>query len=352
MMRRRRPTREIAFSFDSFLDLVANVVGIIIRLILVVWVGARSYTPAPVLPPPALVEAGDDSEVDNSLRESLSQDERKLADAQAALLEQLRQLKDARESDADADKALASMGVREQGLQAEKGELEQALTANRQSTAATVQSLSEMRQRYTRLAEEAAAVRQLPPAKQALRYRTPVSQPVHAEEVLFECQQGRVCFIDIHSLLEEMRGRLSDHAQELRSRWAVDGVAGPVGAFRLHYTIERQRGALDNLVADGSPDAHANFNYGLSGWMLEPILPNRGETAETALTEQSDFRQIVDALDARHAVVTFWVYPDSFALFRQLRDYLYERDIVVAGRPLPMGVPIVSSRHGTVSRGQ
>ena len=42
--RRRRCEREIAFSFDSFLDLVANVVGIIIRLILVAWVGARTYT--------------------------------------------------------------------------------------------------------------------------------------------------------------------------------------------------------------------------------------------------------------------------------------------------------------------
>src|SRR5262245_39720570 len=43
MYRRRRPKREIAFSFDSFLDVVANVCGIIIRLILVAWVGARSY---------------------------------------------------------------------------------------------------------------------------------------------------------------------------------------------------------------------------------------------------------------------------------------------------------------------
>src|SRR5262245_44549290 len=41
--RRRPPPREVAFSFDSFLDLVANVCGIIIRLILVAWVGARAY---------------------------------------------------------------------------------------------------------------------------------------------------------------------------------------------------------------------------------------------------------------------------------------------------------------------
>src|SRR5262249_31228178 len=44
MKRRRRHLREIPFSFDSFLDIVANVVCVIIRLILVVWVGARSYT--------------------------------------------------------------------------------------------------------------------------------------------------------------------------------------------------------------------------------------------------------------------------------------------------------------------
>src|ERR1700677_1615144 len=45
MYRRRRPQHnKIAFSFDSFLDLVTNVIGIIIRLILVTWVGARAYT--------------------------------------------------------------------------------------------------------------------------------------------------------------------------------------------------------------------------------------------------------------------------------------------------------------------
>src|SRR5579871_5172264 len=56
MIRRRRKTREIEFSFDSFLDLVANVVGIILRLILVAWVGARSYKA--ILPdrPPSLPE--------------------------------------------------------------------------------------------------------------------------------------------------------------------------------------------------------------------------------------------------------------------------------------------------------
>src|SRR4051812_49375132 len=52
MIRRRRPSRDIPFSFDSFLDVVANVVGIILRLIIVAWVGARSYKGPPLPPPP------------------------------------------------------------------------------------------------------------------------------------------------------------------------------------------------------------------------------------------------------------------------------------------------------------
>src|SRR3954469_7796217 len=52
MIRRRRPSREIAFSFESFLDVVANVVGIIIRLILVAWIAGRAYKAVVPLPPP------------------------------------------------------------------------------------------------------------------------------------------------------------------------------------------------------------------------------------------------------------------------------------------------------------
>ena len=56
MIRRRRPQREIPFSFDSFLDVVANVVGIILRLILVAWVGARSYHVATSPAPPPVTQ--------------------------------------------------------------------------------------------------------------------------------------------------------------------------------------------------------------------------------------------------------------------------------------------------------
>jgi hypothetical protein len=115
----------------------------------------------------------------------------------------------------------------------------------------------------------------------------------------------------------------------------------------MRYTVERERDGLG--VA---PDAGGSYRYGLTSWQVEPITEVRGEALEQALKPGSEFRQIVDGLDPQYAAVTFWVYPDSFPLYRQLRDYLYQHDLVVAGRPLPEGAPIASSRHGTVSRGQ
>ena len=188
--------------------------------------------------------------------------------------------------------------------------------------------------------------------KKTLHYRTPVSRPVDSEELLFECSSNRVTFINIAALLHEVRNVSEEKSQLLRTQWQVQDVAGPIGAFRLRYTLERERGLLDAVAGQAAPGSSGGFRYALSEWQIEPILPVRGETVTAALADGSEFRQIIDGIDPQQTVVTFWVYPDSFELFRRLRDFLYERDVVVAGRPLPEGVPIASSRRGTVSRGQ
>src|SRR4051794_34092089 len=95
MIRRRRPNREISFSFDSFLDVVANVVGIILRLILVASVGARSYKgpPLPKIPAPPALEGEPQAlpEPRDPLTDELEQQRQLLARAQAQMLEHLQQ---------------------------------------------------------------------------------------------------------------------------------------------------------------------------------------------------------------------------------------------------------------------
>jgi hypothetical protein len=152
----------------------------------------------------------------------------------------------------------------------------------------------------------------------------------------------------VSALVDEIKRGMRAKGEELRTAWEVTDVVGPIGPFQLRYTLERERDAFPADV----PDAHGSYRYGLSAWYVEPVTEVRGETLEQALKPGSEFRQIADGLDPQYAAVTFWVYPDSFPMYRQLRDYLYERNLVVAGRPLPAGAKIASTRHGTASRGQ
>jgi hypothetical protein len=124
-----------------------------------------------------------------------------------------------------------------------------------------------------------------------------------------------------------------------------------VGAFRLRYVVERERDALEDAAGTAKPRSMFNFRYGVSEWEVEPVREPRGETLSEALAAGSAFRRRVENLDGT-TVITLWVYPDSFELFRSLRDFAHARGLEVAGRPIPPEAPIAGSRHGSASRGQ
>ena len=356
MIRRRRPVREIAFSFDSFLDVVTNVVGIILRLILVAWVGARAYKgsqPTPPPPPPALgaglltpppdLEVAELPEPTDPLTLELERRRRELAEAQAHLLEQLRQREAVKEQEARTSKELSDLAARRDRLEAERTALERTARDRDQAAQALALSAAELTERIRRVTEEVEALRKAPPAKKTFRYHTPVSQPLQTEELTFECNHGRVALIDMGVMLEDIRRDLRDRLEQLQTQPEVRGVTAPAGAFRLHYTLAREPGAPDR----------AGLSPALSySWEVEPLAARRGETAEVALASGSEFRRIIDHIDPYQTAVTIWVYPDSFPAYRQLRDYMHGRGIEVAARPLCAGMPITYSNHGTASRGQ
>jgi hypothetical protein len=361
MYRRRRPSREIQFSFDSFLDVVANVCGIIIRLILVAWIGARSYHAIAAnkavedAASPAVVAAatptatGPIMQISDPLERELQRHRQELEQEQQRLLEQLRKHQDLQAATDQSAGQLTSLTATAAKLTDQQQQLEQ-LAKDRTGAAQRVRlTMADLKERSDRLAAELRELEKQPPPTKVLRYRTPVSRPVHSEELHFECRRGRISFVDIDAFLLEVKHDLPEVGKLLHKQWQVEGITGPVGAFRLHYRIERDRGSLD---VGNAPDEDTGFHYGLSGWVAEPVVENRGETAAAALARGSDFRRLADAIDPEHTVVTMWVYPDSFALYRQVRDYLHEHNVEVAGRPLVEEEPIAASRDGTASRGQ
>lgn len=352
MFHRRRPLKNesIQFSFDSFLDLVTNVVGIIIRLILVTWVGARSYHASmqlleldSTLPATPALKVTDDP-----LHARLEQSKNDLDEAKTRLLAQLKDLEATEIKIQAAQAQLAALESRCNELEAERKAL-QGKGAERggqvQQASLTVE---QVRQRSKKLLEELKKIEALPPVKKQLKYHAPLSRAVHSDEMFFECKSGRVAYIDLPVFLQEVKQSLEDISGELKTTYRVERTTASVGAYRLRYAVERERTAVDV----GSTPPERGFRYGLSEWLVEPISPDRGESLEQALAAKSEFRQLTDNLDSRITVVTFWVYPDSFELFRQLRDHLYQRGLDIAGRPLMMGAPIAASKYGTASRGQ
>jgi hypothetical protein len=354
MIRRRRPTREIPFSFDSFLDLVANVVGIIIRLILITWVGAKSYTgfvlPTTPAPPMVVDENVTLPEPEDPLAPALERQKHEMALLQTQLLEQTKAWEDVQGERKLTEQELAALTKQLGSLAEERHGVQREAAVSGRAGQGAALSLAEIQQRGKRLTDELEALRKAPSAKQTHRYRTPVSHPLQTEEIMFECYRGRVTFIDLGTMLEEVQRGFRDKGELLRTQWQVSDLTAPAGPFRMRYTVERERGMLEGGSA--APGSRDNYRFGIYGWEIEPVQQERGETAEQALAKGSAFRKVIDGVDPNQTAVTFSVYPDSFVLYRQLRDYLHDRDFTVAGRPLPDGTPIAARRDGTASRGQ
>ena len=352
MYRRRPVRREIEFSFDSFLDVVANVIGIVLRLILVAWVAGKSYS---VIMPPVAAEPEPAPTVDLPAHPEYPEPT-DIREAQwpAHRLEIAQQLRQAQEAEArrlQQNNALAALEAERSQTQQRRQRLLMAALSPEESlrqAAVAEKELSALGDQVQRLKQELATLPLARPTAQPLRYQAPVAAEVQTEEVMFECRAGRVTPIDSASLLLKAQSEARERLRELENAWEFTGVTQPVGAFRMRFVVEREREAFDGRRAPSG----GSFRYGFSRWELVPEQAQRGEDVTQALKDGSVFRRITDHLDAEQVVATLWVYPDSFPLYRALRDHLHERKFVVAGRPLPLDQPIAASRDGSRSRGQ
>jgi hypothetical protein len=206
-----------------------------------------------------------------------------------------------------------------------------------------------LRAERDKLKGEITALASIPkPKAKVLSNKNPVARPSAGEEYHFEVRRNRVSYIDLERLLAmvkadaQLRIRLADGARTVESR------VGPVGAFALEYSLGRSfPSGLDELM-----ERRGRISFDLRSWEIVPEFEGRGETYEATRRPISDFARAVNRLSPTRASITLWVYPDSFPLFRKLRDDLQSRGFLVAARPLPEGMAIRGSPSGSLSAGQ
>lgn len=387
MSRHRRS--EIGFGSDSFLDIIANIVGILIILIVVA--GLRvSHAPVPVaippsekptvadsapepspavpkietpavapavpiprlpLPPapansvPAIARAPEPLppvEPDPGLLAAINRLEGEIAAIQRETAVMNARAARRRKANIAARRTLADAEARTRTEQAGLARLNTKL-------AELDQQLNRKRNELTSLRLQYDEAKRRSKTANVIRHKlTPVSSLVKGKEIHFRLFTGKVALVPIEALVKMMRKDVVAQKDWLIKFRQHQGEVGPLGGFSMKYVVQRkQTSSVDQLRNGG----YGQISIVLSEWRIVPSRDLHAETADEALQVGSAFLRELRATDPS-TTLTFWVYPDSFPLFRALQKRAHREGFTVAARPLPFGVPIAGSPRGTRSAGQ
>ncbi|MEN6450312.1 MAG: hypothetical protein ABFC96_07470 [Thermoguttaceae bacterium] len=321
---------------DSFLDIVASVVSIMI--IMVVLEGARiKNTPLKTAVPsnPALAELEKDRGAELSLRGDVYK-----------IAEEINNIKRQSAVRAAERDLLATVAVAaEEKIRERREKLER----GRQASFDAARGLSDSQLELNRLVEERRRIENQPGEPIVIEsYATPISRSVDGPEAHLLISHGRVVFVPIDGLVDRVKSRLRQQASQLSNGDELTDTIGPVDGFRFRYTLERRDATPEMMRETGRGGSFVR----VSKFELIPESDDLGEPVRLALQENSDFLQALVKILPGRTTITIWVYPDGFDAFRQVRRELYRLNYSIAARPLPPGTPISGSPDGTKSAAQ
>ena len=336
------PIDDTAPGQDSFLDIVSNLVGILIILVMVVGMRAKY----------AMVESQSSrTEVEAAVRAATERLESNRM-AVAGMSEELVRLEQRRRHQQlelmfrkkERDKALILLETAKARLKAEKA----SLSGQDRRQVAGAGELAALRAQLEDLRRQKAVVERADPPVQLIKhYPTPMAQTVFGKEIHLRLKADRLAVVPLEELVELFKEDARRKAWKLNDSPAMTDTVGPVKGFRLRYTVKRTRRVIntDRGPATGQVIELEHFD-------LLPVTEPLGETVDAALQPGSDVRMALERYPANRAIVTIWVYPDSFAAFRRIKETLAKERYAVAGRPLPQDRFISGSPHGTRSAAQ
>lgn len=384
-MSRRAQRPELEFGSDSFLDVVCNIVGILIILIVVVGLKVQRQPREQEAQAAAKIEEmrADQETIFSERQRTLEQlntaeaeaaETVKLLESQSAEAEEkIRQAMEAQElanhqmlalqekadrtqkQSADLESDKAAIAARVASLKAAIDEksrealnagkilatamkAEQDLSQKLETTVVETQELRELLEKT----EEAAV------PKNRMQHRlSPVTKPAENEELHFRVSEGRISRVPLEELLERLKAQVMTRRTAVMRFNQFDGVVGPVDGYTMSYTVEKD--GPSTLEALQSGDGITRLN--VTRWTITPDESLVAETIEEAVRPGSRYRQRIETA-LPDSVVTMWVYPDSFKGFSTLREVAHGLQLRVAARPLPEGTPIVGSPSGSRSTAQ
>jgi hypothetical protein len=327
-MPRPKPEDISAAGQDSFLDVVTNIVGILIILVMVV--GGRVQQII-LKPQPSVA-------VDEALEREL-EDLEETVDSLEGDVEQLQvQARTVAMSAAAAAEARLQLATAVSAAKVGLAEQKQANDAARVAAAERAAKKSDLEAAFQQCSLELQGLAHVPATtKEVLAFPTPIGRTVNGEEIHFRLAAGRVAYIPLEELFGLAKAHTQRHAGALPQMASRVETVGPEQGFTLDYVIEAKIDQARGQVLIRSRE-----------WVVKPTSPTIGETVDEALAATSRFRRVLGGVKP-DTTVTLWCYPDSFPVYRALREELHRLGVPTAGRPLPEGAPIGGSTEGSKS---
>ncbi len=328
---------------DSFLDVVANLVGVLIILVMVVGaqagrgLSARDAARNSAATDPAPTAA-----------ESIAPEQVTSAEAAATSVEASISELDARISRQNLEAALRAqernkvqllVTVAEQRLAEHRDQL----TAEDQAKYDLQRELALARGELDKLsATQVAITRQAPQVLEHLP--TPMAKTVFGTELHFRLLGGRLAYVPWDEMLAQLKAEAPKHVDKLRDAPRVELSLPVVAGFGVRYILRRSEVQMQTRIGTATQS-----RVELEKLYFIDAEPNLGVPLAEALQPGSEFKSRIGEHKPANTTVTVWVYPDSFDQFRALKAELFKLGYLTAGRPLPEGHPIGGSPDGSRS---
>lgn len=326
----------LAIGDDSFLDTIANLVGVLI--ILVVIMGTKTQHAAKEhgekLRQQAAVKIEKPAATMVSIRKSVAEQEQRLArqdlelkyrkEERLALLRKITLLEEELKTKLEQSSEDVRLRVEHESQMAKlKKQLE---------------DLKNTQSQGTEEEEAPIALQHLP---------TPMAKTVFGQEMHLRMAEGRVSVIPWDRLVEQLKQTAPLAARRGINRNVIEDSLGPMEGYLMKFRLVNSKG----MVQSGGRVGMGSI-VELERFELEVVEPNMGESIQEALAPGSRLRIELAGRQPRETVITVWVYPDSFEEFRLLKEALFEEGFLTAARPLPDGILIGASPRGSRSTAQ
>ena len=332
----KRRNEETTIGEDAFLDTIANLVGILI--ILVVIVGSRSYATAKIAVEKELTSQVNllESPLDKS--KNLDQDLQKQYDKLQGYDNEIHY------RDSERMAIMDRVTVAEKIVEEELGKIDQSA----RELIETEQVMSDLEKQLADLLQQQGDVQSIEQSTAILQHLpTPMAKTVFGREVHVMMRGGKAAVIPWDRLIDSLKGEARRSAERNSQKDRFVNQLGPIDGFLMTYGLKSQSGILSN----GSSTKLAR-TIELEKFELDPTNEVVFESVTETTGTGGRLRFELASSVAQHTTVTVWVYPDSFSEFRILKEKLFVDGFLCAARPLPFNVRIGASPRGSASTAQ